>query len=455
MNGWIERTRSGAYRARMRLNDGRKVTLDTFATEGEATAVLEAAIAELREADPDTLTVGSWLRQHIAERDAAKEIVDVKGQRQIVELHVVADAMGRMLLRSLRRWHVTEWIRRLARKQLSRARILKCLVLLRGALQAALDRRLVRENVARDVTVPKEKRTTEPWTFLAPDEQSRLIGAIDGPERWLVAFAMGTGLRGGELAALRIADVVAHGARPRVTVRYGAPPAQPTKTGTIREVPLFGIGAQAWAEWSALLPGFCSVNPLGLAFPRVRGSYRDPDHLIRWEVWSAALRDAGITRPVRFYDATRHTCASSLVSGFWGRPWTLLEVQKVLGHRSSITVTERYAHLAESAIHEAARGTNPAPLVPHAPRRGNGEKRMISGGAADGDRTRDLRFTNAQQEPRNHSRNLQNGAIVGHAVAVLRAIADGLTVEAVAERLASAVLDAAADAMATAAEAAS
>jgi hypothetical protein len=60
-------------------------------------------------------------------------------------------------------------------------------------------------------------------------------------------------------------------------------------------------------------------------------------------------------QPVRWHDL-RHSCASSLVAGWWGRRWTLEEVKEHLGH-SSITITQRYAHLAESALQVAAAGT--------------------------------------------------------------------------------------------------
>jgi hypothetical protein len=58
---------------------------------------------------------------------------------------------------------------------------------------------------------------------------------------------------------------------------------------------------------------------------------------------------------VRWHDL-RHTCASSLVAGWWGRRWSLEEVREMLGH-SSVLVTERHAHFADSAMDRAARQT--------------------------------------------------------------------------------------------------
>lgn len=58
-----------------------------------------------------------------------------------------------------------------------------------------------------------------------------------------------------------------------------------------------------------------------------------------WHKWVEA---AGIKRRIRWHDL-RHTCATSLLAGWWGgRKWTLDEVCGYLGH-SSVKVTERYA----------------------------------------------------------------------------------------------------------------
>ena len=65
------------------------------------------------------------------------------------------------------------------------------------------------------------------------------------------------------------------------------------------------------------------------------------------------LSAAGITRPVRWHDL-RHTCASALLQGQWGDKWTIEEVSAQLGH-SSISVTERYAHLGETVLKKAAK----------------------------------------------------------------------------------------------------
>jgi hypothetical protein len=73
---------------------------------------------------------------------------------------------------------------------------------------------------------------------------------------------------------------------------------------------------------------------------------------------------ANIGRRVRFHDL-RHTHASHLLQGSWGRKWMLSEIAQMLGH-SSVNMTTRYAHLSEGGIAQAVRETNtfnPAPAA--------------------------------------------------------------------------------------------
>ena len=117
------------------------------------------------------------------------------------------------------------------------------------------------------------------------------------------------------------------------------------------------------------------------------------EEVFRWADWTACLDRSGIVRNVRWH-ALRHTCASSLVSGWWGRQWTLSEVCELLGH-GSVTTTERYAHLADTVLKQAARETSPRLRVTHARPALSGASGKIlndSAGAGHESRTRDLRL---------------------------------------------------------------
>lgn len=125
----------------------------------------------------------------------------------------------------------------------------------------------------------------------------------------------------------------------------------------MRNVPLFGIALAAAQNQSLVL----DARGAGLGdyvWPAPRGGPRDKKPPTGWRDW---LLLAGISRRVRWHDL-RHTCAASLVSGWWGRAWSLEEVKQLLGH-SSITITERYAHFSKNVLQRAADETVAAQLA--------------------------------------------------------------------------------------------
>jgi integrase len=191
-------------------------------------------------------------------------------------------------------------------------------------------------------------------------------------DRHAIAFAIGCGLRQGEQWTLHIVDVHVDDDNPHVIVRYGGRKKgklTPPKNGKTRRIELFGRALDAARAWLEILPTWCKTNTHGLMFPTQRGNYRRETKAPRG--WSkptrsgaksyleiAGLHDATARhdgRPVRWHDL-RHTCGASLISGWWGRRWSLIEVRDQLGHKD-IKTTQRYAHLAPDVLMAAARGT--------------------------------------------------------------------------------------------------
>lgn len=208
----------------------------------------------------------------------------------------------------------------------------------------------------------------EEWPF-KPAEQAKMLEAIrDDPERWIMLFCMGTGLRQGEAWNLHLEDVHTEGDDPHVYVRFGSLGKAP-KNGRAEPVPLFGIGLLAAREWLKVLPSYAKRNPHKLMFPtptieKRKGStgrrgFKGGDRRQSSKTpksWTRA-KDALGTNRKSWWHLLRHTCATSLLCGWWGKAWSLSEVSKLLRH-SSTKVTERYAHLMRGNLTKVAAETD-------------------------------------------------------------------------------------------------
>lgn len=230
------------------------------------------------------------------------------------------------------------------------ATVEKDLCALQTCLDGAVDAGLIARNPARSIRVPREPRTDDPWTWLTIDEIALVTrGPMRRELQLLATIAIYTGLRKGELFGLRRSDVHL-GTRPHLTVRHSY--AGPTKSGRPRIVPLLRPAIDALGELAELIAE--RPNPLDLVAPDARGAMRRPHSLINsWHRW---LPRVGIDRRVRWHDL-RHTFASHLIMGSWGRTWRIEEIAAVLGHASAST-TMRYAHLSPDSLHAAAAETS-------------------------------------------------------------------------------------------------
>jgi len=358
------------FRARIVLESGERKPVGVYDSKAEAERMLAAVLDETVDAKMAKLagiTVHAFGPGFLDKREKTDLVRGIKTERNRWKLHVDASPIAELTMSEVTRRDARAWLlwlqgRRIKYahkhsrngKKLSRVTMQNALNLLRKAFDVAVEDEICASNPFAGVKLPKDKgRTHEPWTYLAPEEQTKLLAAVPEPDRYMVAFAIGTGLRQGEQWSLRWADVDEK--KMEITIRYGSE-GQPTKSGKIRRVPIFGLALDAIAMVVARRVRNLKGSPL--VFPALRGDRRQKGEPDDWKAWVAA---AGITRNVRWHDL-RHTCASSLVAGWWGRRWSLYEVKEMLGH-ASITTTERYAHLAESALKLAARETPGAKLL--------------------------------------------------------------------------------------------
>ena len=174
------------------------------------------------------------------------------------------------------------------------------------------------------------------FDFLTFDEATRLVDAAGGIWRTMILVAMRTGLRHGELLALRWQDVDLVAGRLMVRQALSAKRIDTPKNGRSREVPLSDETIGALKAHRHLRGEFVFC---------VEGGQHLTHDACKWPLWAACKR-AGL-RLVGWH-MLRHTFASHLVMR--GAP--LKAVQELLGH-SDITMTMRYAHLSADARRDA------------------------------------------------------------------------------------------------------
>jgi len=353
------------FRVRLpRQPDGGRPVAGVYDTEEEANRMLDAllVVAEREHVLLSTPETVRTFGERFLDRRENQGLRNVKTDRSRWKHHIETAPFIDSPLQAVARRHVRDWILSLSKKRAADARERRVLSfssrkhalnLVRAMFNAAVEDELINENPAANVKLIDDGKTDDGWTYLTLEEQTAITAnrVIPEADRLRILFAIYTGLRQGEQWNLELADLRHEDPAPHVVVRRGSKGRSP-KSKRLRRVPLLPAAVLIVRRWLELLPGYAKKNPESLAWPTPRGCRRQKGKLYGFKI---QLGKAGITRSVRWHDL-RHTCGSSLVAGWWGRPWRLEEVREVLGH-ASITMTERYAHLAPSVISQAAAET--------------------------------------------------------------------------------------------------
>jgi integrase len=378
----IEELPSGHFRLRIQI--ARRPIRGTFATAQEAADMRDAAKREIADESMTPVDGHSVLSLGPAFLKRREGNRGISTERTRWTSHVASAAFAPHPVETVVRRDILDWLDELktkltshkwgkrAKTPLSLQTRRHCLNLLRKFFVWAIDREYILANPASDVIVEREDGDEEDgyqegWYLDANDQREFLASWDDlaSPkrrlEKWIVAFALATGLRHGELRCLHLKDVMLDGPEPHVVVHYGSYDAKQKRFRSpkgkkgekkSRVVPLWGPGLEAATAWMASLSAYAKHNPLGLMFPTERGKLRGRSKTPRsWNAVVASFRSIPRLGRRIWWHLLRHTTASSMIAGWWGRRWSLDDTRAIMGH-SSVTVTERYAHLAGSVIHQ-------------------------------------------------------------------------------------------------------
>jgi integrase len=180
-------------------------------------------------------------------------------------------------------------------------------------------------------------RSTGDLEVFSPEEVMALVRAASSEQDGAIFLtAAFTGLRRGELLALRWRDVDFAGSLIRVRASYAAGALTSPKSGKVRSVPMAPDVATALAslgqreDW---------MGDDDLVFPGSAGSHLDGSALRRR--YGAALTRAGL-RPLRFRDLM-HTFGTRMIAKA-----DIRRVQEWMGH-ADVQTTMRYLHYAPRA----------------------------------------------------------------------------------------------------------
>ena len=365
----VQRVRGPVWYSKYRLADGRQVQKKLghawsergrppsgYFTRQTAEAWLRDVLDQARQATlPGMVPTGAtfadaaheWLRYTAEERD--RKPSTLADYRSIVNVHLIPE-FGKEPLERVDTQMIERWLSRLRGEgALSRGSLQKLVVALNGIFRRARKVWRLPHNPVSDVERFGAPKRTE-IAFFTPEEVHVLARAASNEQdASLFLAAAFTGLRMGELLALRWRDVDVLAQTVRVTASFTVGQLGTPKSGHGRAVPLVDEVGRSLAR---LAQRGRWTGPDDLVFVGQAGEHLDGSALRRR--YKKARDSAGL-RPLRFHDL-RHTFGSVAI-----RTADPRELQEWLGH-SDFSTTQIYVHYKPKA--DAAQRLSEAFSIP-------------------------------------------------------------------------------------------
>jgi integrase len=303
----------------------------------------------------DRQSVGQYLASWLVATKAAIRPRTWKRYEQYVRVHLLPD-LGTIGLAKLTAQRVQALYATKLEEGLSTTTVNHLHQLLHRALDAALRLDLVARNVCDQVDPPRMRH--HEMTTLSEEQAATLLSAAEGDRfEALYVLALATGMRLGELLALRWRDVDLEGGslQVRATLQYtidGFVFAEPKTAQSRRRIALSQTAIAALTQHRAVqAQERLNLGPAwedgDLVFPNRLGKPMDGIHLLRRNFYPL-LTKAGLPR-MRFHDL-RHTAATLLL----GRGINPKIVSELLGHSQIAITLGLYSHVTPHMQQQAA-----------------------------------------------------------------------------------------------------
>jgi integrase len=293
---------------------------------------MKASVSRGEWIDPalSRVTVGEWAARWLAAQVQLKP--STRARYASLLRRRVLPVWERMPLSAVTHADVTEWVRRIAGAGLAPSTVRQAHRVFSLLLALAVrDGRLTR-NVAVGVRLPRVERHER--TFLTHDQVARLADACSGSNRLIVLVLAYTGLRWGELAALRVRRVDLERRRlliaQSVTEVNGKAVFGTPKTHHRRSVPIPRFLVEPLSDQIAGK----ATDDLVFTSPGVL-----PNNNFRWRGFDQAAACVGLAGLTPH--ELRHTAASLAVAA----GANVKAIQRMLGHASAAVRLDVYAGL--------------------------------------------------------------------------------------------------------------
>lgn len=342
--GYIEK-RGDVYRVRWRTRGGvhRSQTVGPRKKDAEqvlATRLREVAVGE-REIEARLVSefADEWLAVYVKPNYAYSTYVLYRDR---LNAHILP-ALGKRQFDEIGADTVRQFAARLLSKDLQPATVNAVIRQLRVFFRHAREGNLLKHDPCKGVSVRVGKERNE-MRFLSVKQLCKLADATDPRYRSLVLVAGLTGLRQGELFALRWEHIDFKNGHiaVRESLSYGEIK-EPKSKSSVRNVFMCG-------EVAKLLKAhrLATGKRRGLIWQAPGGGFISKDNF-RKRVFEKAVKKAKL-QPLRFHDL-RHTFVAFLIESGMGK--NPLFVQRTLGHSKIDTTFGVYGHLFPSAEDEA------------------------------------------------------------------------------------------------------
>lgn len=297
--------------------------------QGILTDARRGVLKQLRSGVTFDVMAETWLAWGIRDRDWKPS--SLSDYRSALNAHLLPAFRGKRI-EKIDPAEIEQWRDELIDERgLSRRTANKLLIILGAILERAVKTHGLLRNPARDVPKLRVRYDPNAYDFFSPDEIEQLgAAAASDQDRAIYRTAAFTGLRMGELIALRWGDVDFAGEALHVSNSYSLGTLTAPKSGLTRTVPMA-------EQVQMLLKAHRKTIQHGradLVFPGERADYVDGAALRRR--YKKSLEKAKL-RKLRFHDL-RHTFGSIAIDQA-----TIVQVQAWMGH-ADVQTTMKYMH---------------------------------------------------------------------------------------------------------------